>query len=129
MIAKRFPLICLTFALATSLAPRLFAEEAEQPLPPGRVEIDVEDLHCKTCAKKVARKLFSVRGVKSVKSNLKKDLIIVTLTNGVTPVPASLWNAVDAGGQKPVRLRHADKTLDAEAMAPLLAEAKATTVN
>ena len=124
---RRIVLLWLAFA-CVSTSP-LLAQTPASPLPPGRVEIDVEDLHCKTCAKKVARKLYGVRGVKNVKSDLQKDRIVVTLTSGHTPVPAALWNAVAAGEQKPVRLRHADKSLNAEAMAPLLAAAKAAKVN
>ena len=129
MVIRRTILLGLTLAFAGVPGSLLLAEEPTAPLPPGRVEIDVEDLHCKSCAKKVARKLYAVRGVKKVQSNLEKDLVVVTLTNGHAPVPAALWNAVVAGGQKPERLRHADRTLDTEAMAPLLAASKSDSVN
>lgn len=108
-------------ALATFASPTLSpAQTATRVLPPGRVEIDVEDLHCKTCAKRVARKLYAVRGVKKVESSLKKDLVVVTLAKGQAPQPVLLWNAVDAAGVKPAVLRHTNQSFDADAMAPLL---------
>lgn len=122
MIAPRLLTGVIAVALV-AVGSTSFGQGSTPTLPEGRVEIDVKDLHCKNCAKKVARKLYAVRGVKQVKSNLKKDLVTVTLTRGVTPEPVTLWTAVDAGGVKPVRLRHADQSLDADAMAPLLAEA------
>lgn len=98
---------------------------AETPrLAPGRVEIAVKDLHCATCAKKVARKLYAVRGVRKVSSSLKHDLLVVTLPANQTVPAATIWSAVVAGGVPPVELRFGEQRLDAEAMKPLLAAAK-----
>lgn len=99
------------------------AEEIKR-LAPGRVEIAVGDLHCKSCAKRVARKLYSVKGVKKVASSLADDLVVVTLSAKQAVPAVSLWSAVEAGGVPPVELRFGDKRLDVEAMKPLLAAAK-----
>lgn len=110
----------LGFALLVSVQ-----AAAETPrLVPGRVEIAVEDLHCKTCAKKVARKLYAVKGVRKVSSSLKHDLVVVTLPAKQTVPAVALWKAVEAGGVPPTELRFGVERLDAEAMKPLLAAAK-----
>lgn len=114
--------IVLTLLLAASPAADTLAQPAPAPLPPGRVEIAVEDLHCPSCAKKVARKLYAVRGVKKVSSDVKKDLVFVTLARGATPDPATLWRAVEAGGQTPVLLRFGNQSFDPERIAPLIAK-------
>lgn len=103
------------------------AQDAVAPrLAPGRVEISVNDLHCATCAKKVARKLYAVKGVKKVSASLEKDLVVV-LVPADKPVPAAaIWSAVAASGDvKPVELRFGDQRLDAKQMKPLLASARA----
>lgn len=111
--------------VTTPTAPAATQDEAK-PLPPGRVEIRVGDLHCKTCAKKVARKLYGVKGVRKVTSSLKDDLVVAFLPARQPVAPETLWQAVEAGGIKPVELRYADQTIDAEQMKTRLAN-KATT--
>ena len=100
--------------------------EEMKPLPPGRVEIRVGDLHCKTCAKKVARKLYAVKGVRKVTSSLKDDLVVALLPADKPVSPEQLWQAVEAGGVKPVELRYADQAIDVEQMKTRLAT-KSTT--
>lgn len=91
-------------------------------LPAGRVEIAVEDLHCATCAKKVARKLYAVKGVLKVTSSLKDNVVSVSLSPKLRTIPAGrLWVAAEEAGFPPAELRYADQRLDAEAMKPLLA--------
>lgn len=121
MLAIRIALFSAGLLLAVP------AQAAEKPktLPPGRVEVAVTDLHCATCAKKVARKLYSVKGVKRVSSSLKDDLVVVTMHARFEPPVAKLWSAVAAADIPPVEIRYADQRLDAEKMKPLLTAAKA----
>ena len=44
----------------------------------GETAIFVGDMHCGNCAKKVARKLYGVKGVVKVRSDIKIDVAIVT---------------------------------------------------
>lgn len=97
-------------------------------LAPGRVEITVKDLHCATCAKKVARKLYAVKGVRKVSSSLKHDLVVVSLPANQAVPAATIWSAVVSSGIPPVELRFGEQRLDAEAMKPLLAAAKSGAV-
>ena len=44
----------------------------------GETAIFVGDMHCANCAKKVARKLYGVKGVIKVRTDIKVDVAIVT---------------------------------------------------
>jgi copper chaperone CopZ len=88
-------------------------------LPTGVVEVSVDEIHCAGCAKKLARKLYAVKGVQKVESDLKKAVVTVRMAKGVSVSPAPLWRAVEAGGAKPIELRYADETLDVERIAAL----------
>ncbi|MGL4512849.1 MAG: heavy-metal-associated domain-containing protein [Lacipirellulaceae bacterium] len=115
---------------ALLIASSLAATTGDGPprtLPSGIVEVSVEEIHCAGCAKKIARKLYGVKGVQKVASDLKKAVVTVTMTKGATIAPAPLWRAVETGGAKPVELRYADRTIDAEQVAALEAPAAVTT--
>ncbi|QDT70702.1 Heavy-metal-associated domain protein [Planctomycetes bacterium MalM25] len=126
MHAIRLALLSAGLLLAV---PALSAEAPKtKALPPGRVEVTVADLHCATCAKKVARKLYSLKGVKRVNSSLKDDLVVVTMHARHQAPVVKIWSAVAAAEIPPVEIRYADQRLDAEKMKPLLTAAKAAAV-
>ena len=70
----------------------------------AQTSIFVDDLHCKKCAKKIARKLYAVPGVVKVQTNLKKDVAVVTPETGKLLSPVVLWETVEDAGFKPVKL-------------------------
>ena len=73
--------------------------------PMGRaVAIYVDDMHCKNCAKKIARKLYAVPGVVAVHADVKKNVALVTPQKGKDPSLRALWEAVEAAKFKPVKL-------------------------
>jgi copper chaperone CopZ len=108
---------------------------AQQPvgeptrLAPGIVVVAVEDMHCATCAKKVARKLYAVKGVKRVAPSLEKDVVTVHVPADQPVAVVTIWSAVAASGVKPVELRFGTERFDAEAIEPLLAAARASAVH
>ena len=106
--------------------PATSTAEAITPLPAGRVEVRVEDLHCKTCAKKVSRKLYAVRGVKKVETSLKNDLVVIYVPKDKPVDATALWKAVEKGGQTPVDLRYLDQQITKEEMEPQLQAANPT---
>ena len=112
-------------SLAEAPADQTAAAPVEEikPLEPGRVEIYLEDLHCKTCAKKVSRKLYALRGVSKVETYLKTDLVVVRVPKKQPVATAALWQAVLDGGVKPTELRYAEVRLDVEAMKEVLQQA------
>jgi copper chaperone CopZ len=69
-----------------------------------RTHILVKDMHCADCAKKVARKLYAVKGVKGVRAVVKTNTATVTPEKGKQPSPLAMWEAVEEAGFIPVRL-------------------------
>lgn len=82
-----------------------------QPLPRGVVKIHLDDLHCGSCAKRLARKLYSVPGVMRVRSSLKQDMVTVTVQPKKTVAPIKLWDAVIAAKLVPVEIRVTNQRL------------------
>ncbi len=70
----------------------------------GETAIFVGDMHCAGCAKKVARKLYGVKGVKRVRSDIKIDVAIVTPQSNKELDPKALWSAAEASGILPIKL-------------------------
>ena len=66
--------------------------------------IYVGDLHCKTCAKKIARRLYTVKGVVKVRTDVKADVAVVTPQAKKTLDVKALWSAAEKAGFPPVRL-------------------------
>ncbi len=102
--------------------------DAPEKLAPGIVVVAVEDMHCATCAKKVARKLYAVKGVKRVSPSLEKDLVTIHVPTDRPVAVVTIWSAVAASGVKPVELRLGAERWDADAIEPLLAAQKASEV-
>lgn len=98
-------------------------QEKIKPLPPGRVEVRLKDLHCMGCAKKVARKLYALRGVSKVESSLEKDLVVIQVPKDRPVAAAALWRAVVDGGVEPTEIRYAEERLDQKAMKEVLRQA------
>ncbi len=74
--------------------------------------IFVEDLHCKHCAKRLARKLFTVAGVKKVKANVEQDFAVVIPETKKTLSPLALWEAAEAAKFKVVRIETPTQTFN-----------------
>ncbi|MCH2113959.1 MAG: heavy metal transporter [Pirellulales bacterium] len=109
-MATGFSLLsCLTLFL---LAPvELKAAELRQgpdvkntKLAANETAIFVGNLHCKTCAKKLASKLYAVKGVVRVRSNVKDNLTIVTCQKKKKLDINALWTAAQKAGFQPVKL-------------------------
>ena len=91
---------------------------------PTETAIFVGDMHCKNCAKKVARKLYAVKGVTKVRTDLKVDVAIVTPQRNQELDSKALWAAAEASGILPIKLIspsgviEADEEAKKEAMKP-----------
>lgn len=94
---NRWPLALAALALLTLLGGRLWAAE------PVTTKITVERL-CPGCAKKIAAKLQEVPGVGDVKADVPAKAITVAPKAQMVLSPRSLWEAVEKGGEKPIRL-------------------------
>lgn len=66
--------------------------------------IQVDDMHCADCAKKIASKLYSVPGVVEVRADVGKSVAYVVPQKDKSVSPKALWEAVEKAGFKPVKL-------------------------
>jgi copper chaperone CopZ len=97
-------LIGVLLLAAVVSSPATAAEQPEDRLAKVRTAIVVEDMHCADCAKKIARKLYAIKGVKGVRAVVKTNTATVTPETGKQPSPLALWEAVEEAGFTPVKL-------------------------
>jgi copper chaperone CopZ len=83
---------------------------APQSPPADYVAVYVADMHCAHCAKKVSSKLYTVKGVIKVRTDLKKHLAVVVPAPGKKLSPRVLWEAIEAVKLKPVKIVTAKQT-------------------
>lgn len=70
---------------------------------PTYTEITVEKMHCAGCAKKIAARLYAVRGVREVRVDVQKKQLYVVPAANAAPSPRAMWTAVETE-DVPVRL-------------------------
>jgi copper chaperone CopZ len=89
---------------AGDVQPPPAAKAPELKLAPSEVAIYVSDMHCAGCAKKIAGKLYRVKGVVKVRTNLKQNLAIVTPQLKKQIDAKAAWVAVQKAGFKPTKM-------------------------
>ena len=83
----------------------------------GETAIFVGDMHCANCAKKVARKLYGVKGVMKVRTDIKVDVAIVTPQRNKQLDAKALWAAAEASTILPIKLISPAGVIEADAKA------------
>lgn len=73
--------------------------------PPAYTVIQVEKMHCESCAQRIGGKLQETPGVKTIQYDVEKKLLWVHPQPGTTLSPKTLWEAVERGKDRPVRLQ------------------------
>lgn len=68
------------------------------------IHVYVKDMHCQTCAKKIATKLYAIPGVVKVTTDVKKGLAVVVPEKTKQPSPKAIWEAVEAATFEPIKL-------------------------
>lgn len=91
-IVRLFTAACLLIASGQ------YVSAAESPT----TSVVVKKMHCTGCAKRIAAKLYEVRGVKEVKVDVAAKTLLVA--GGENVSPRALWEAVEAAKDQPVRL-------------------------
>lgn len=95
-------LLALAAALLTLAAfDRVLAETPVNPKP-NYTTIKVDDMHCLTCAKKIAARLYAVPGVVKVHADVDKNLAFVVPQKDKMPSPRAIWEAVEKAGFEPL---------------------------
>lgn len=90
------------FALAGAFA--LIFADCAGAAEPSYTSITVEKMCCKGCARKIAGQLYVVKGVKEVRVDIEKKLVFVIPQRSVAVSPRAMWEAVEQGGDRPLRL-------------------------
>ena len=93
---RRTFLVVATCALANPVSAL-----AAKPRP---IELYVKDMHCQTCAKKIASKLYEIPGVVKVSTDVKKGLAVIVPEQTRQPSPKAMWEAVEAATFEPIKL-------------------------
>ncbi len=88
------------FGLLVALVLQVSAEAAESHI----TVIQVKNMHCGNCAKKISRKLYTVKGVLKVTCNVKQNKVWVHSQASVKASPRAMWEAVEAAEQVMVKL-------------------------
>ena len=104
-LLSAFLLALPTFAASPQKSSKIKIKKA-----PHETVIFVDDLHCKNCAKKMARKLYAVKGVVKVRTDLKADVAIVTPQKKKQLDPLALWKAAKTAGFPAIKLVGPDGT-------------------
>ena len=73
-------------------------------LAPEQTAVYVEKMHCAHCAKKIVRKVIVLKGVKSISTDVKANLAIVTPQKKKQVKSADIWKACQTAGFQPVKL-------------------------
>lgn len=71
---------------------------------PAWTNIAVKDMCCNGCVKKIAARMYSVRGVKEVRADIEKRTLYVLPQQNATLSPRAMWEAVEKAKEKPIRL-------------------------
>ena len=79
-------------------------------LAPGQSAVFVKNMHCAGCARKIARKLYGVKGVVKVQTNVKANRTIVTPQAKKKVSATAIWSAVKKAGFPPTKLVNSDGT-------------------
>ena len=92
------------FLAAAAGAVVLASTSTAMAASPEPTTIYVKEIHCQHCARKMAGKLFAVKGVVKVQASIDKKYLLVTPQAGKTISPRGIWEAVIAGEGEPVKL-------------------------
>ena len=68
---------------------------ATDPAPNATV-IEVVDMCCANCAKRIARKLYAIPGVVAVHADVEKGIAMVSPEQSKQPSPRAMWEAVES---------------------------------
>ena len=90
---------------AASVAKTAFAAAPIAPqAQPETITIFVADMHCAGCCKKVSSKLYTIKDVIKVQTNLQKHYAVVVPKPGAKISPRKLWEAIEQVKMKPTKL-------------------------
>lgn len=90
-------------SIAITSAVLIFASQSSAA-EPAWSSIQVKEMHCAGCAKKIAARLYAVRGVKEVRVDVDEKTLFVAPQQNAVLSPLEMWEAVENAKDVPVRL-------------------------
>jgi copper chaperone CopZ len=81
---------------------KAYSQQPQQPAP--TIQVFVSDMHCQHCAKKITSKLYTVKGVRSVATNLKSHAAWITPAVGQQVSPKKVWETLESIEFTPVKM-------------------------
>lgn len=98
MITRRTCLAVVALSACGIFSNRASAAE------PTYTTIFVDDMHCNSCAKKIAAQLYAVPGVVEVRADVDKGAAYVVPQKRRAPSSRLMWEAVEKAGFKTIKM-------------------------
>jgi len=84
----------------------------DNSLPPlGTTQVVIDNLHCQGCARKIAAKLYAIRGVSKVSADMKQNTMVIQ-SKGKELSPWALVRAVTGAKERPLAIVGASGRMD-----------------
>lgn len=97
--------MAMTFSLLAVALYLIAGRSVSAQTPPPSYSILVPEMHCPSCAKKIARELYKVSGVAQVMVSVETTTLTLHPKDGFAPSPKGMWEAVERAGYQPTRLQ------------------------
>jgi copper chaperone CopZ len=98
---NRRTLVLITI-VAVWIGAKAYAQQAQHPAV--TIQVYVQDMHCQHCAKKIASKLYTLKGVRSVTTNVQSHVALITPATGQQVSAKKIWEALEAIKFTPVKM-------------------------
>ena len=97
--------ICRTLVLVAAAIPIAMGFGATAwAAPPKTATVINTKKMCPVCAKKIADKLSKIEGVADARAEVESKTLVVVPVVGRELSPRAIWEAVELGGEQPIRL-------------------------
>lgn len=104
MNRRSFGTLAASLLAAGFVEANVFSAPPVNRQAPDYITIYVSDMHCAGCCKKVSSKLYTIKDVIKVQTNLQKHFAIVVPKPGTKISPRKLWEAIEQVKMKPTKL-------------------------
>ena len=104
MKRRSFGKLAATLFVASVAKTAVAAAPLARQAQPETITIYVSDMHCAGCCKKVSSKLYTIKDVIKVQTNLQKHYAVVVPKPGAKVSPRKLWEAIEQVQMKPTKL-------------------------
>ena len=90
--------------LSTKEATYTLVEPEAAARPNRSLQVVIDNMDCKGCAKKIASRLYTLKGVTKVTVDMKTETLTISLRRGVTASPWRILDAVAKAKERPLKV-------------------------